>query len=1071
MAKRTRDEDEDEYVKRPTTRANTGTKKPATRQRGEDEEEDENEEDEKDEDEDEEEKESQPKTRARAGSRTSASKNPAARGHDEEEEKEEDEEEQLRARNGRPKLQKRKGTHAELRAEDDDEDEEDAPPPAKRPKLDMDSYGGKSAPNKRDGRPISSIFCFSFSQIKRSFRCIRITAGVLAISPPNDPTPVTGCITYIRIAQAQNGAEAAINSLLSSPADAPYSFVRLVELGASPKDLKDVFDKAFEDLAPDAFPDKRLSTYSGTTIEKQPSGRQEDDQAAARKNQLPSRFGRWLSVNDSDVRWVSYRIVELCLPASPGVRTDPVAACCEQFSIAMQIERGLNSQGGGFIRLFEPSLPSSPKSPRPSTARIASPPLSLTYAIKNVAGVSRSNRDTIPYLRIMKDNTAEDLRSEDKAPWQANTGKGLQEFRHILRILEPRIPERGDIPERIIAAHVGPSMDFFRLVSGTLNFWFHTLGTSTLLVSLKPVVISTHSNAVFAAVGLGYLHLVWRGFPEAVVCQILSARIPPDVVRHLPAHEDPFWHPTCSDGAYLDSVGTLLICRYGRDELDLALVIPNLDPGVSKYRGRESVFAETILTLVSAIDNIAVALVQQLHDAGRMVAGGPSRWSRGAAGLRAELDEAKAAYRRHTEVVRHLEHMRQPVQRNSPLSRADDYEIPGITHASASGAARVDQYEFFITYIDELIANGLSERAFVLVPSEFRDDIKSDGFRQWFLKLKPGIRISNSARTLGNTPEARANALRSREALPNNKAALSAGGKASAAKSKAQKDILAIPANMLKKMLEDTGDLIKNPPFMQKEGGSLSLAHTHRWCVCPNCPDLVLASDQNHTHTSHRVPSRYPGKRPLLPPCSAYNPVPIIIESIFATRANRKLAKSVFSAFDLSTHPLPFDTFKGSIWVAKDSANPEANATLHVASALDRFAASLSRCPAHLLPATAEDYAKAWAGDVLKIVKGDQNYFVMRCAFGHFQVMSPRTGPYFDHSCPGTYALRPVDPATGRRPVGSRYKGGDRDCKTQQWHEVKTTFDLPPEHIRRLIHRKLIVPEQTLREPQKRKRE
>ncbi|KAF7339434.1 hypothetical protein MSAN_02157600 [Mycena sanguinolenta] len=948
-----------------------------------------------------------------------------------------------------------------------------------------------------------------------------VTAGALEISPQDDPTPVSGCVTYIRIAQAKNGVNAAANYLVASPGDAPYSFMRLAELGTSAEDLKDVFHTAFVVLGhgpaiealwtrldvdddelqpPNLVPDNRLSTYAGTSAEKQPGGRHEDDEAAARKEQA----------------------------LYAGVRTDPVAANCEQFAIAMQLERGLNSHPGGFIRLFQP-----PSEVSAVLARIPAPVYGTQHtlasrsvrayyvaersflrsqisdeafasAVKNGADLARSNGDTVPYVRVMKDNTIEDLTSADKAPWQANTGQGLQLFRHLLRLLNPRIPEQGDIPEETIAAEIGPTIDFYRLVSGTPNFWIHALGTSRILMALKPVVVSTHSKPVFTAICEGNLHLVWRNVPNTAAHQILSAHIPSNIFQYLPpAHENPLWHPICSDGTFLDNVGRLLICRYGAEDGDLALVIPNLDPGVSKYRARESVLAETIITLVSAIDNVAVAQVQQLLDGGFPVprddAGRRRQYLENLrsaieahladTGLRAELDKVKAAYRRHTEVARHLEHMQHSVQQyKSGLPRADPYEIPFVTHASASGAARVEQHKYLMAYFEELVSNGLSERASVLIPFQYREDFKSDGYRTWFMKLKPGTRISNSARVYGNTPEAQANATRSHEALASNKAAQSAGGRKTADNHKAKKEHLAVPQNMLQYMLQDTSDLLKKPPHRQQKDGVLSLSHTHRWCFCPQCSTLVLAYDENHKHTCGNDtvvirPSYFPSlKRIIYPHDIIDDPVfapylpqftdilhEITIDSIFASGSNRKLANSVFPPLDLATHPLPFSTFQGSIWVAKGSTDRKKNATLHVAMALDRCAESLSRCPAHLLPVTAEDTAKAWAKDVLKIVEGGLNYSVVRCGWGYFGLLVPHTGPYFDHACAGTIHRRPVDPTTNHRKMGTRSKGGDRDCGTQQSHEITTAFDLPPEYIRRLIYTKLMVPNQTLREPKKRK--
>ncbi|KAJ6519867.1 hypothetical protein C8R45DRAFT_38897 [Mycena sanguinolenta] len=964
--------------------------------------------------------------------------------------------------------------------------------------------------------------------------------GVLEYSPPDDPTPVAGSLTYIRIAQARNGIDAVFDYLRSSPADAAYCFVRLAELGASPEDIATTFYKTFDALGhraaieelwpclddlqrPSLVPDNRLSTYGGTTVEKQPSGRLQDDVDAAAKKQLPTRLGRWLGANNSQVKWGCYRIVELCLPQSSGICTDPVAATSEQFVVAMQVGRCLNSYVGGYIRLFDPPPELSAvlaKVPAPvyGHRRIPASDVVRAYyvaersflrsricdesfrvAVRNVASVARSNGDTVPYIRIMKDLTEEAL-GANRSFWEKDAGKGPKLIRHLLGLLNPQIGAQGDLSDGEITAHVGPTIDWYRLVPGTSNFWHHTLGTSTLLVALKPVIIAAYSNCVFTAIAEGDLRHVWRSFPEAVANQVLSGQLPVDVARYLPStHGDPYWHPESGENAYIEAIGKLFVGRYGADDHNLALVIPNLHPGVSKYRARESILVETIMTLVCAIENVAVAQVQQLHDAGVVVPrDDPGRLRKyleelrdaieaqlAGIGLRTHLDEAKAAYRLRTDVARHLEQTQRPAEQpNSRLPSAEPFEIPYVTHASASGAARVAQYEFLIGHFDELIANGLSARAFAQIPSQFRDDFKTDGFRNWVMNVKPGVRFTNPARVYGNTPQAQANASRAHQALANNKAAQSAGGRKTVEKSKAKKDHLAIPTNMLRHMLENIGDLIKQPPHMQKEGGVLALAETNRWCFCPQCSAVILACEENHKHTCGGntiavIPSNFPTLTRILYPHDIIdNPalqphVPpfddildeITIESIFASPANRNLANGAFTALDLLCDPLPFSSFTGSIWVAKDSADREENARLHVAMALDRCAASLSQCPADLFPVTAEHHAKAWGKDILKPARGELPYSVVKCSWGYFGLLVPHTGPYFDHACAGTIHRRPINPANNTRIMGSRTKGGDRDCGTQRFHE---TFDLPPEFIRRLVYRELIVPEQTLRIPGKR---
>ncbi|KAF7337707.1 hypothetical protein MSAN_02244200 [Mycena sanguinolenta] len=874
-----------------------------------------------------------------------------------------------------------------------------------------------------------------------------IAGGVLELSVPDDPTPMCGCVTYVRIAESDKKLDAVADYLIANPADAPYAIFRLAESGATTEVISQVLHEAFDAIGhPDVadrimsglndiptsklVPDLCISTYSGTSNDKQPGDRHADDEKKASNKQCLTRLGNWLRANGSDgCVWRCFRIVPLCLPESAGIRTDRVASMCEQFAIALQALRGLNGSCGGFIRLFDPPShirdiitkippPNYGEQPTPASKIIqkyyrterrylrARNARSITdaaflSAVKNGANALRSNGDTVPFVRLMKDVTVEDLMSEDKAFWQENAGKGPQLYRHLLRLLNSRIPEDGDISEADIASQVGPTFDFYRLTGGTPHFWLHALGTSALLTAIKPLIISTQSNAVFTAIAEGHLLHVWDGINHEMSTEILSGHLPADLANHLPsAHEDTMWHPSVPDHTYLNRVGQPFVGRYGRDECDLALVVPNLHPGVSKYRSKESRLSETIMTLVIAVDHVALAHVQKLHDTGVSV---PRHDAAGLRqlldqlckaiedelverGIRAALDEAKSAYRLQMEVPRHIENVQRSVYlRTSPVSRAEAFEIPGLTNASARGDARLEQHLHIVNHVCNLISTGLTQRGFIFVPFQFRATFPCDGYRDWFLKLTPGSRISAAARVYGNTPEAHESALRSQNALATNTAAQSKGGQVTAIKQKAQAADRAAerrdPSTMLRLMVELTGNLITRPPKHRRAEplGSLASAQTHRWGTCGVCQAMIVASDGNDTHlctgekvvriTDTNFPSCQrivyphdiladPKLAPLVPNWQE-TVTEIRITDLFRSASNQQIALDVLPDVDLSS-------LTGSIWVANDSVNTNVhqNAVLQVAMALDRCAESLSQCPMADRPADATERAKAWSGNV-----------------------------------------------------------------------------------------------------------
>ncbi|KAJ6554290.1 hypothetical protein B0H19DRAFT_1071707 [Mycena capillaripes] len=856
-----------------------------------------------------------------------------------------------------------------------------------------------------------------------------IEAGVLRLSPPGDTAPVLGSLMYLRVGTSESSLNAARACLVASPADSPWTILRLLQLGMSLEDVATCIEETLRPFGHDKavgllfnrlknetqignlrVHQHWLWTYGGTSHDQQPSGRHADDVKAAHLKTLPTRFGRFLQMNKS-CTWDCYELLALRLLDSPGIRSDPVASAMERLVVALQGGCGLNSAVGGFFRPYDPEptlkgmvqdVHSSFPGPvfgsqRADVSQIVALCLedersfetqaggprmhddAFRSAVKNAASVLRSNGHSVPFLRAMKDVTVEAFVAGGKAVWDANAGPGPQLFRHLQSLLDPELRRDGDLTEEEIAGHLGASADFWRVVTGTPNYWRQTK---------------------------------WMELLEMVN----DGTTPADIDRYLPPpHHNKSWYPKLDDKGYLDAIGFLFIAQIGPESTDLILVIPNLHCGVSKYRPRQSYLVEAIILTVCAIERVALGHVQRLHDEGV-----DPDWSDATSlrryfthlkaiveaevvvrGLRSYLEDAKKQYRTRTKMSQSLEQKAHP--RRGPYNlQSAPYVIPGITHTSAIGAAREEQLEKILKYLSSIIDAGFPEAAFHLIPFHLREHIHSPAFRTWFLSLPPAIRISRSARIWGNTEEANQATVANHAKFGANKEAHRLGGKMSAA-ARAAKVVVEPPSTKLRTMLSYGGDLIKTPPPGRKDHplGSLPSLSSFRAAFCTECDEFVIGGDSNAKHrctNAKQIPIRdshitnlerllYPhdvlGNPDLAALVPVYNDLvtAIKVEDIFKRPGNRTKAKELFPTTD-------FTGLRGLIYVSLGSKDPAEHNNLHLGMALDYAvgAMSLSQCPQRLWPTTATSRSKAWTGSTNEWLDGA--HYVVTCAWQYWVMLS-----------------------------------------------------------------------------------
>ncbi|KAJ7737122.1 hypothetical protein B0H16DRAFT_1466391 [Mycena metata] len=926
---------------------------------------------------------------------------------------------------------------------------------------------------------------------------VSFSRAALHPAPPGDGTPLNGCLVYIRVTLSVDRLDDTKAYLVHNPADAPWTILQLFNLGMELEDVEECIEatldplghkaatlplfarlKAETTLADSIMPtDNFLWTYVGNSHDVQPSKRHANDLESVLVQKFPSRMGRFLYT--TDLTWRCFEIVAFHLVGSLGVRSDPVASAIERFLIALQVGRGTNSAVGGFYR---PSTPDNILSDIISKIITSFP--SPAFGTEHTAvseAVQQLYKDELDFVKKSG--------GPQMNPAAFDTSLSFASPKtYTTKTSEAPTKLRGNINE--IVLHMGATADFWRVVLGTPDYWLACKLSEWLLRCIRPVPLSTWSNGVASSIILGSTRLASHGMPDSVRGALDAGRIPANIHEYLPPkHGNDYWYPQLDHDNYQPSIGQLFVAQYGPEPTSLLLFTPNIDVGAAKYRPDESYCVETIVMCVSAIERIGLALIQALHDAGV-----DPDWDDAtnlcayleklkedverevtARGLCQYLDDAKMQYRTQARISRHLQKLSHP-PRASPtiISRSEPYEIPGITHTSARGPARVAQLATIVDYIESLKSSGFPGAADHIIPFHLRDAVGTPEWNKWFHDLRPGIHISRSAGIWGGTEEVFLNTVRNHERFAQDTAAHSAGGKATKAKREA---VLGTPSKRLLESVGGVSDLVKKPPPRRRSSplGSLPGHANLRLGFCTACTGFPLARDNNAKHTctdGTKTPIRdshvdnlmriiYPHDiinnlelTTLLPENYEEVVVPLEIDEIFKRPGNSVKVRTLFPKMN-------FTGLCGHVYVSPNSTDPIKDNSLHLAMALDVAvgALSLSECPQFLWPMTSTNKSKAWAGKTKDWL--DQSNHVVICDWGHFEIlhqMNVRENAFFAHDCLGSKAKRLIDPHTNRRVTGARKKkGGDSDCGTQQSHHILSIYDLPPDHIRCLVYNELVA--------------
>ncbi|KAJ7869182.1 hypothetical protein B0H14DRAFT_2572029 [Mycena olivaceomarginata] len=344
-------------------------------------------------------------------------------------------------------------------------------------------------------------------------------------------------------------------------------------------------------------------------------------------------------------------------------------------------------------------------------------PAAIQSVKTQVALVLRLKRGRLVRLNMAKDITLEGIL--DKAGyWDAAVGPGPQEDRHLRRLLDNAIPPSGNLSEDIIARWIGPFIDFWRCTLSHLLYLLHVLLLARLLSDLRPLLIFAQSNPLSAALRSGDLVVIGNSLPDGLQWQFFEN-------AHL---------------ALLVSVA-----HYGCLKYDPALALFRWNVDFLVCLVARAVTHRISSRLNSDVPDWSHAaaskawLLEVKADAESILQ---------SADITAALEVAKSQARRAELAVTFL----RIVMSSSWGGSKNDYKRRAGLEAAAGTKARTVQLNSILVHAQLLDSLDLPPDPDHLAP--FEHPILSNTFPAWFLGLKDGREIVQSANAHGRSVEA-----------------------------------------------------------------------------------------------------------------------------------------------------------------------------------------------------------------------------------------------------------------------------------------------------------------------------
>ncbi|TDL28996.1 hypothetical protein BD410DRAFT_797706 [Rickenella mellea] len=247
------------------------------------------------------------------------------------------------------------------------------------------------------------------------------------------------------------------------------------------------------------------------------------------------RFPNFFGILGSDVIVSTYRFAALNWPAPLlfSHRTDPIIGYIESICIDSLCIATLNSRRGG--------IPDSEYLPPPDIVAVIAQTLEycdpirftaedpqMTQSIRALeddefnalkcsikkkefkaisprafenmkrmsADVVRKVNGAVPSVDLMKDIPGEGHSGQTGGTYADNAGEALRLHRHILTLINDKIPASGTLNDTIIAQHIGPFVDFWRLLVGKGFIHWSAAFLSRYLCVLRPLIIVAFSNPI-----------------------------------------------------------------------------------------------------------------------------------------------------------------------------------------------------------------------------------------------------------------------------------------------------------------------------------------------------------------------------------------------------------------------------------------------------------------------------------------------------------------------------------------------------------------------------------------------
>ncbi|KAJ7163750.1 hypothetical protein C8R46DRAFT_1036803 [Mycena filopes] len=641
-----------------------------------------------------------------------------------------------------------------------------------------------------------------------------LKSGAIVISKRGDPPPVNACTHYLRrFKLGADAAKAFYQYVQEYPADCPNAVAQLLFCGEEvdeirrrlhatlePMGLEDAGDKLLDVVEPTVRTFKSSNTtkstvrvYTGIAHETAPGDRMFDDLEG--KNE--ARVVNFLEANPG-VQWDTFQICDWDTKVGDAleVRTIPGISEKERAIRALIGDAAMNSAPGGVQPCFIPppdllALQARiaelvPRDPFPlgsdrnpqlekrvrdvlddeaqlfgSLQEMA--PETLQATKSNAADVLRVVKGRVLTMHLAKDITKEGLEGRPPSYWDAAVGPAPQEDRWMRRLFDPAIPAGGNLTKSVLALHVGCFLDFWRMIIHHWFYYLHVLLLSRLFGIIRPLIITSQSNPVAAALGSGDLVSVWGFLSEPERTGFLAGHSPATLLTSLPKRR----YRELRADEFNERLGSIVLVRTGLAAGQISLHIPIIhygslahDPILAPFRWKVSFIARIVSNTVIqiALKNIKDGPEVDWDDDAVVLSWlkevkATSERYLGEAGVIAALEKAKKESRMmelsktfvRTAGVAKRSHERWVKQGNKP------YKQRNGVFAAPRGEQREAQVDRYIQQAEELDSFGLP-----CDPDHlgcYEHPVLGASFPGWVMSLRDGRNITFCANARGRTKE------------------------------------------------------------------------------------------------------------------------------------------------------------------------------------------------------------------------------------------------------------------------------------------------------------------------------